>query len=85
MQTIIIESLLPRVPCQMTLAAVSSLYKTHCLLGRIMERFAIANPSRASLAGIEMPPRGTLRGGEVVISPNYSVFCNYSLILNHIQ
>ena len=31
---------------------------THCLLGRIMERFAVANPSRASLAGIEMPPRG---------------------------
>ena len=23
-----------------------------------MERFAVANPSRASLAGIEMPPRG---------------------------
>ena len=23
-----------------------------------MERFVIANPSRASLAGIEMPPRG---------------------------
>ena len=32
--------------------------RTHCLLGRIMEKFAIANPSRASLAGIEMPPRG---------------------------
>ena len=32
--------------------------KIHCLLGRIMERFAIANPPRASLAGIEMPPRG---------------------------
>ena len=31
---------------------------TRCLLGRIIERFAVANPSRASLAGIEMPPRG---------------------------
>ena len=35
---------------------------THFLLGGIMESFvywfAIANPSRASLAGFEIPPRG---------------------------
>ena len=31
---------------------------THCLLGRIMEMFAIANPSRASLAGVELLARG---------------------------
>ena len=32
---------------------------THFLLGRIMDRFAAANPSRASLAGIQMPPGNT--------------------------
>ena len=42
---------------------------THCLLGRIMERFAFANPPRFSLAGIEMAPKGTPHGGEVVLSP----------------
>ena len=33
---------------------------THCLLRRVMERSAVANPSRASLPDIEMPPRGHL-------------------------
>ena len=34
-----------------------------------MERFAIANPSRASLASIEMPPKGQRVEVRCVIPP----------------
>ena len=37
-----------------------------------MERFAVANPSRASLAGIEMPPRGHRVEVRLCYPPIYS-------------